>query len=57
LAVVARDLARAAELLAEAADEWVTAPAEARPALRVRLSRWQTVLALGARWLARVSRQ
>ena len=54
---MARDLARAAERLAEAADEWVAAPAEARPALRVRLSRWQTVLALGARWLAQRSRQ
>jgi hypothetical protein len=57
VARVARDLARAAERLAAVADEWVTAPAAARPALREQLSRWQTILALGARWLARKSGQ
>ncbi len=50
---LAADLARAAACLVAAADEWVTAPAEARPALRARLHRWQTVLALGARCLSR----
>ena len=49
---MATDLARAAVRLVATADELVTAPAEARPALRATLYRWQTVLALGARHLA-----
>ena len=48
---VAVDLARAATRLVVTADELVTASAEARPALRATLYRWQTVLALGARRL------
>jgi hypothetical protein len=55
MAAVATDLARAAARLVATADEWVTAPAEARPALRATLYRWQTVLALGARRLAQAS--
>ena len=57
VAAVAADLARAATRLVATADELVTAPAEARPALRATLYRWQTVLALGARRLAQAGRQ
>ena len=49
---MATDLACVAARLVATADELVTAPAEARPALRATLYRWQTVLALGARHLA-----
>ena len=52
VALVVTDLARTAERLVATADALVTAPAEARPALRATLYRWQTVLALGARRLA-----
>ena len=49
---MARDVGRAAERLVRLADELVTAPPAARPALRERLYRWQRILALGARRLA-----
>ncbi len=52
LAAVAVEVGRAAEQLVVLADALVTAPPEARPALRERLYRWQRVLALGARRLA-----
>ena len=48
---MARDVGRAAERLVRLADELVTAPPAARPALRERLYRWQRILALGARRL------
>lgn len=50
--MVAVEVERAAERLVALADALVTAPPEARPALRERLYRWQRVLALGARRLA-----
>jgi hypothetical protein len=52
---VARDVGRAAERLVRLADELVTAPPAARPALRERLYRWQRILALGARRLAQAA--
>ena len=51
LAAIVDDLVRAATHLVETADELVTAPAAARPALRATLHRWQTVLTLGAQRL------